>query len=114
MIKTSKNLSRLEHLVQNIEQEGLCLKSEKWVPTENMLKLLIDNAENLGIRINKSYSSITPEDISPIFEKMNTWMEEIIKLKQDNVLLSQENDRLKKDTKNKIATCNIEIIGATK
>lgn len=91
MKKTSENINHLEKIVDNIEQSGICLKEDRWKPTEEMLKTFVDNAENLGIKINKSYKSITPEDISPVFEKMNTWMEEIIKLKQENDVLTQEN-----------------------
>ena len=62
-----------------------------------MLALLIKNAEHLGIEINKSYQSVTPDDLAPIFSKMNVWMEEIITLKQQNDILIQENSKLKED-----------------
>ena len=84
-------------LIEDIEEKGLCLRDDRWTPTTDMLALLIKNAEHLGIEINKSYQSVTPDDLAPIFSKMNVWMEEIITLKQKNDILIQENSKLKED-----------------
>lgn len=100
MTKLLSGISRMEKLIESIEEKGICLREDKWIPTTEMLDLLIKNAENLGIEINKSYQSITPDDLAPIFTKMNVWMEEIINLQQQNDMLAQENLRLKKDIEN--------------
>lgn len=97
MTKLSSSISHMEKLIETIEEKGLCLREDKWIPTIEMLDLLIQNAEHLGIEINKSYKSITPDDIAPIFTKMNVWMEEIINLQQKNDMLTQENFKLKED-----------------
>lgn len=99
MTKLSSSISHLEKLIETIEGKGLCLREDKWIPTTEMLDLLIQNAEHLGIEINKSYKSITPDDIAPVFTKMNIWMEEIIYLKQKNDMLTQENLKLREDIK---------------
>lgn len=97
MTKSSDSISRMGKLIEDIEEKGLCLREDRWTPTTDMLALLIKNAEHLGIEINKSYQSVTPDDLAPIFSKMNVWMEEIITLKQQNDILIQENSKLKED-----------------
>jgi hypothetical protein len=97
MQKISNSISRMEQLIETIEKKGMCLREDKWIPTTEMLDLLIRNAEHLGIDIKKSYQSVTPEDLAPVFNKMNLWMEEIIGLQQERDALTQENAKLKKD-----------------
>lgn len=95
-MKKNSSIRKMDRLISKIEDKGLCCNNDVWIPTRGMIKILVDNAENLGIKINKSYESIEPEDIAPVFDKMNTWMDEVIKLRQENDALIQENKLLKK------------------
>lgn len=99
-------VEKISTLIDEIESRGLCLKDDKWQPTKEMLDILIKNAENLGVSIRKSHSSIRPEDLEPIFNKMNVWMEEIIDLKKENDIYKHTVDNKDK----KISELNEENI----